>query len=237
MKNRIFTMTERSNLDNSSSDKIPIHKPYKKDLPWHQDYIPWLSLTTSHLRESRLLCDDFLASVLIFLKSSNSKEEVGKRSGPRHQNRSSLSCITCVSLSWCNLRPSTPEQVLWPGFIDLMSFLYVSVLDIAAFSGGLDSAFPWLCDSNPIVFPNHWIVSIGKCSGMLGYISFTQPTFGGQDCDLYGYETFRHTWLKSVTQEIDKVWGKRWSNSTGKWKWKIDGRRVSTGQKDSSHPV
>ena len=69
----------------------------------------------------------------------------------------------------------------------------MSVLDIAALSGGLDSAIPWLCDSTPIVFPNYWIVSIGKCSGMLDYISFTQPTFGGQDCDLYGYETLRHT--------------------------------------------
>lgn len=37
---------------------------------------------------------------------------------------------------------------------------------------------------------------------MLEYISSTQLTFCGQGCDLYGYETLRHTWLKSVIQEI-----------------------------------
>ena len=114
-------MTKRLSLEKSSSTEDPTHKPYKKDLPWHQDYIPWLSLTTSHLRESRLLSDALLASVLILLKSSISEGEVGKQSGLWHSNHSPLSCITCVSLSWCNLRPSTPEQVLWSGFIDLMS--------------------------------------------------------------------------------------------------------------------
>lgn len=99
-------------------------------------------------------------------------------------------------------------------------------------SRDLDSAFPWLCDSNPIVFPNYWIVSIGKCSGMLDYISFTQPTFGGQDCDLYGYETLRHTWLESVTHEIDRYEVK--DEVTAR---ENENGRFSAGQKDSSHPV
>lgn len=202
MKNRIFTMTERSKLDNSSSTKDSTHKPYKKDLPRHQDYIPWLSLTTSHLRESRLLCDAFLASVLIFLKSSISEREVGKQSGPRHQDCSPLSCITCVSLSWCNLRSPTSEQALWSELIDLMSsctwVFWILIYPLwELWNAHYD-------DSVPIESRCRWKVSIGKCSGMLDYISFTQPTFGGQDCDLYGYETLRHTWLESVTQEIDR---------------------------------
>lgn len=123
--------------------------------------------------------------------------------------------------------------MVWTHWPDV--FLYVSVLNTNLPAlGTLERALWWFC-------PNRVSVSLEseywKVFGNAGlYIIYTAD---------FRWPRLWFVWLRDspsyligICDSRDRqVWGERWSNSTKKWNWKIDGRRVSTGQKDSSHPV